>query len=94
MEENVGRPKRGVQSHHFHHQVGGEKALTLLGYICSISWPGSIVVGRARGSQDSQSKFRTEPRHNSSAVKRYKKMEKKLYIEHFWLAAIGFSILY
>ena len=33
MEENVGRPKRGVQSHHFHHQEGGEKALTLLGYI-------------------------------------------------------------
>ena len=33
MEENVGRPKGGVQSHHFHHQEGGEKALTLLGYI-------------------------------------------------------------
>ena len=29
MEKNVGRPKGGVQSHHFHHQEGGEKALTL-----------------------------------------------------------------
>ena len=31
MEENVGRPEGGVQSHHFHHQEGGEnqKALTL-----------------------------------------------------------------
>ena len=29
MEENVGRPKGGVQSHHIHHQEGGGKALTL-----------------------------------------------------------------
>ena len=29
MEENVGRPKGGVQSHHIHHQEGGGKARTL-----------------------------------------------------------------